>query len=180
MAFFQEGTMSWHEGEHKMHELLHVPENEKPDSPFLSPGAGYMLQRAPLLSLGTLDSENRPWTTVWGGEPGFARPVAESIIGVRTLVDKKYDPLAQILLGGRDDGEVVKEEGAGRLVSGLTIDLETRKRVKLAGRMIAGALGSLDEDGQSEHTGIGQVQLVVKIESSLGELISISSMMTIH
>jgi len=62
----------------------------------------------------------------------------------------------------------------------LTIDLETRKRVKLAGRMIAGALGSLDEDGQSEHTGIGQVQLVVKIESSLGELISISSMMTIH
>jgi hypothetical protein len=169
MAFFMTEHVPWHEGEDKMHELLHIPYQDKPDSPFLTPGAGYMLQRAPLLALGTLDSENRPWTTIWGGEPGFARPVAESIIGVRTFVDKKNDPLVQALLGGRDDGEVVKEEGQGRIVGGLTIDLETRKRVKLGGRMIAGALGSIGEEGGDENTGIGQVQLVVKIDMSLGE-----------
>ena len=47
------------------------------------------------------------------------------------------------------------------MVAGLAIDLENRKRLKLYGRMAAGALTATDE-------GLGDVQLVVKIEQSLG------------
>jgi len=47
------------------------------------------------------------------------------------------------------------------MIGGLAIDLETRRRVKLYGRMVAGALSATEKD-------IGEVQLVVKIEQSLG------------
>lgn len=151
-----------------MQSLLRVPYQENPTSPFLTPGAAHMVQSSPLLALGTLDAEDRPWTTVWGGEPGFSRPVAQSIIGVKSLVDRKHDPVVETLLGGRDDGEVVREEGNGRMVSGLVIDLEKRKRVKLYGRMVAGALGRSGGDDESDESARGEVQLVVKIEQSLG------------
>ena len=121
------------------------------------------------MALGTIDESGRPWATVWGGETPLAQPVAESIIGIRTMVDSKTDPVVDLLYGGRDDGEVVKEQGAGRMVSALTIDLERRKRVKLYGRMVAGALGRLGpDDGGDSAISVGQVQLVVKIEQSLG------------
>lgn len=54
------------------------------------------------------------------------------------------------------------------MVSGLTIDLETRKRVKMYGRMVAGS-ASMKEDevaGNEEH--VAEMQLVLKIEQSLG------------
>lgn len=78
-------------------------------------------------------------------------------------MDRKHDPVIGILLGDKADGEVVKEEGPGRMVSGLGIDLETRSRVKLYGRMVAGALAATEGD-------VGEAQLVVKIEQSLGKL----------
>jgi len=166
-------SMPWHSGEQAMHRLLNGPDydDDNPTSSMLTSQAAYMLQRAPLLALGTLDSQGRPWTTVWGGEPGFSRSLGSSIVGVRTAVERRFDPVVEELMRGKDDGEVVREEGKGRMLAGLTIDLETRKRVKLYGRMVAGALSRVEseegeEDGVSE--GEGEIQLVVRIEQSLG------------
>lgn len=162
MAAIYEAETQWHEGEHEMHEWLRVPEHDNPTSPFLSPYAANLLVRSPLVAIGALDAEDRPWTTVWGGKAGFSQPVAQSIIGMKATVDRTYDPVLQRLLGEKADGEVVRAEGAGKMVGGLAIDLESRSRVKLYGRMIAGALSATEKD-------IGEVQLVVKIEQSLGK-----------
>jgi hypothetical protein len=161
MAFVETETQ-WHAGEEEMHKLFHLPPMDNPTQPYLGPGASYMLMRSPLVALGTLDLEGRPWTSLWGGKPGFSKPIAQSIIGVKTTVDRRYDPVIEVLLGGRAGGEVVQEQGKGRMVSGLAIDLETRRRVKLYGRMVVAALSATEE-------GLGEVQLVVKIEQSLGE-----------
>ncbi|RDW85537.1 hypothetical protein BP5796_03862 [Coleophoma crateriformis] len=161
MAQFYQAATQWHEGEVDLHRRLRVPLNDNPTVAQLSPFGANVLLRSPLLALGTLDAEGRPWTTVWGGEPGFSRAIAQSIIGVKTTVDRGYDPVVETLLGTKGDGEVIKEEGRGRMVSALAIDLESRNRVKLYGRMVAGALQATEE-------GIGEVQLVVKIEQSLG------------
>ncbi|KAG9583664.1 putative oxidoreductase, partial [Aureobasidium melanogenum] len=54
-------------------------------------------------------------------------------------------------------------------LSGLAIDLDTRKRVKLAGRMVAGALDSTnEEDGTDDYGQQGVLQLVARIDESLG------------
>ena len=155
-----------------MHQLMSVPKHDNPTSSMLTPQASFMLQRAPLLAIGTVDDQGQPWTTIWGGEPGFSQPLGPSIVGTRTLVDRKYDPVVQSLIGGQDDGEVVKGEGLGKMVSGLTIDLMTRKRVKIYGRMIAAALSRISDDEmhqESDTSAQGQVQLVVRIEQSLGK-----------
>jgi hypothetical protein len=162
MAAIIEAEMQWHKGEEEMHKWLRVPHGENPTTPGLSGYAARQLMSSPLLALGTLDSEDRPWTTIWGGEAGFSQPVAQSIIGMKATVDRSYDPVLRALLGDKADGEVVRAEGAGKIVGGLCIDLESRNRVKLAGRMIAGALSATEPD-------IGDVQLVVKIEQSLGK-----------
>lgn len=168
MSFVLSG-MPWHEGEERMHRLTKVENQENPNSPYLTPGAAQMLQRAPLLALGTVDGEGRPWATLWGGETPLAQPVAQSVVGIRTMVDSKYDPVVDVLYGGCADGEVIREQGVGRMVSALTIDLEKRRRVKLYGRMVAGALGNIGPHNDTESpASVGQVQLVVKIEQSLG------------
>lgn len=161
MAFYETETQ-FHSGEEEMHKLLRVPPRENPTSPFLTPYAANLLERCPLLALGTLDSEGRPWTTIWGGEPGFSRQIARSVIGAKAIVDRHFDPIVESLLGTQADGAVVQEQGTGRMVGGLAIDLETRRRVKLYGRMVAGALVATEE-------GAGEVQLVVNIEQSLGK-----------
>lgn len=166
MAAIYEAEMQWHSGEEEMHKLLKVPERDNPTSPFLSPYASNLLIRSPLVALGTLDADGRPWTTLWGGEAGFSRAVAQSIIGIKTTVERSYDPVLETLFGGKADGEVVRQEGVGKMVGGLAIDLESRRRVKLYGRMIAGALSATEEN-------VGEVQLVVKIEQSLGMFTSL-------
>jgi len=166
MAFFE--ALPWHEGEQAMHSKLRVPEQDNPTVPLLSPQATNVLQRAPLLAVGTIDAQNRPWTTIWGGETGFAQSLGNSIIGIRTPVAAKWDPVVEILVGKEAVGAVVKEEGEGRMLSALSIDLTTRKRVKLGGRMIAGAL-SMKKNGEDvvlEQQ--SEIQLAVKIEQSLG------------
>jgi hypothetical protein len=175
MAAIYEAETQWHNGEEEMHKLLRVPQHDNPTSPFLTPFGANVLMRCPLIALGTLDSEGRPWTTVWGGEPGFSRPIAQSIIGMKTTIDRTYDPVIKTLLGDEADGEIVQETGTGKMVSGLAIDLEARRRVKLYGRMVAGALAATEPD-------VGEVQLVVKIEQSLGEyfVTCIGGLLTIH
>ncbi|CAD0111647.1 unnamed protein product [Aureobasidium uvarum] len=166
MTFYQ--AMNFHEGEKLMQKKLRVPEMDNPTIPMLSPQLSTMLQRAPLLAFGTLDPEGRPWTTVWGGRKGFSQPLGNSMIGVRTSVASKLDPVVEVLVGLDAKGEIVKEEGEGRLLSGLAIDLDTRKRVKLAGRMVAGTLGSTDvEDGTDANVQQGVLQLVARIDESL-------------
>jgi hypothetical protein len=91
-----------------MHQLLRVPPQDNPTSAMLTPQASFMLQRAPLLAFGTLDSQSRPWTTLWGGEPGFSEPLGGGFIGTRTLVDGKHDPVVQALVGDAEKGEMAE------------------------------------------------------------------------
>lgn len=171
MAFFE--AMPFHEGEQQMHKLLNVPDYGNPTTMMLTPQAAFLLQRAPLLAIGTLDSDNRPWTSLWGGYTGFSESLGGGIIGTRTIVDGVHDPVVQALVGNAKDGEMV--QGEQKMVAGLTIDLMTRKRVKIFGRMIAGTMGEVDvdyEDGAKPTDGApekaAQIQLITKIEQSLG------------
>jgi len=166
--------MSFHQGEESMHSLLRVPPHDNPTSTMLTPQASFMLQRAPLLALGTLDSQSRPWTTLIGGSTGFSQPLGGSLVGTRTIVDGKYDPVVQALLGGAPRGEMTEHSDGGKLFAGLAIDLMTRKRVKIAGRVLAGTVKEVDvesdeaqqpEDAPKTQD---QIQLVTKIEQSLG------------
>lgn len=169
MASILTGTTPWHDGEQKMQSILRLPHADNPTTPYLSPGARFLLKRAPLFAVGTLDEQGRPWSTVWGGQGGTAAPVSESIIGVRSLVDSKHDPVLAELIRGSTDGDIV-EGDTGKMVSALSIDLETRKRVKLYGRVVSASLG---EDTGANRTADSdqkpQVQLGMKVETSLGE-----------
>jgi NAD(P)H-flavin reductase len=163
--------MDWNDGERKIHELTHKFREDNPTSPLLTPRAAHMASRYKLMALGTLDSNDNPWCTVWGtGDPPLAQPVAQSVLGIRSTVDATFDPVVEELFGGKTDGEVVRESPPGHMVSGLSIELEERGRVKLYGRMIAGALNAPDElSSTDESVGkAGEAQLVVKIEQSLG------------
>ncbi|QPC63712.1 hypothetical protein HYE67_005943 [Fusarium culmorum] len=157
-------TTTWHEGEIAMHEKLKVPKMENPTFPGLADRYGVRVMHSPLVALGTLDDKGRPWTTIWGGERGFARPVAEDVLALNSSVDTRYDPVFRALWDGIDE-EGVKQgainrpnDGEGKEMSGLAIDLETRDRVKLAGKMVAGA--TVDE-GKT-------VQLAMAVTESLG------------
>lgn len=88
------------------------------------------------------------------------------MIGTRTLVDSQNDPVVQALVGDARDGKMLQPQG-GKLVSGLAIDLMTRKRVKLAGTMVAGTVADVEVEGDTKQQG-SQIQLVTKISESLG------------
>ncbi|KAI9926841.1 hypothetical protein ASPWEDRAFT_121344 [Aspergillus wentii DTO 134E9] len=155
----------WHEGEQKIQKLLRVPPQDNPTVPYFSPGAKFLLGRSPLLALGTVDKEGRPWSTIWGGKEGFAGPTTESTIGIRTPVDIKYDPVAGSLLPVSVQDETT--EDIEKMVSGLAIDFETRKRVKLWGKKIAGSRSPAGQDLDTDG-GADSAQLTIKIDASLG------------
>ena len=164
--------MDWHSGEIAIHKLTHNLRDDNPTTPFLTPRAASMASRYSLMALGTLDSTDQPWCTVWGtGEPPLAQAVAQSVLGIKSVVDGSFDPVVQELFGGKMDGEVVREDEPGHMVSALSIHLEERGRVKLYGRMVAGAASTLPDtpkpSSDSEGTA-AEVQLVLKIEQSLG------------
>ena len=149
--------------------VMHAPNMGNPTVPALSPQLANHMQIAPLIAIGTLDKERRPWTTLWGnGDNGFARPVGQDIIGIRTPVTGQHDPVIEELFGKEAKGDIIREEGKGRMVSGLTIDLETRKRTKMYGRMVAGALSIREDEATDHEEHVAEVQLVLKIEQSLG------------
>ncbi|KAF1936394.1 hypothetical protein EJ02DRAFT_506560 [Clathrospora elynae] len=135
--------MPFNEGEEKMHRLLRVPGQDNPTSTMLTLQALSMSQRAPLLAFGTLDAQSRPWTTLWG--------------------------VVQALVVDAEKGGIPDPKYGGKLVAGLAIDLMTRKRVKSAGRLIAGTVREVDVEVEGEpETKQDQIQLVTKIEQSLG------------
>jgi hypothetical protein len=57
------------------------------------------------------------------------------------------------------------------MISGLAFDLESRQRIKMYGRMVAGALRAMNDkkDKDNASTSICTIQLLVKIEQSLGD-----------
>ncbi|SPQ23244.1 fa29c04e-5179-4387-8aa8-340c7f20a08f [Thermothielavioides terrestris] len=164
MATLLEDSNGYHPGELAVHRLLKVPTSARrnPTAPGLPPHYVHRVIVSPLLAVGTLDEQGRPWTSIWGGERGFARPVARDILGMQSLVDKKNDPVVEAFLGRAADGEVLQPEG-GIVMSALSIDLENRDRVKLAGRM---AVGTVAE--QPANTALGEIQLAMHVQESLG------------
>ncbi|RYP62668.1 hypothetical protein DL770_009555 [Monosporascus sp. CRB-9-2] len=165
----------WHEGELAVHSLLKVPPGyQNPTSAGLPPQLSYRVAISSLVAFGALDEHGRPWTALWGGERGFARPVAPGILSMQSLVNRRHDPVVRALIGNiASDGELVRPEDAEdgvKLMSGLSIDLETRDRVKLAGRMVAGTMAARP-DGKGKNraeSGVGEAQLKMLVEESLG------------
>ncbi|KAI2615569.1 hypothetical protein GGS26DRAFT_483089 [Hypomontagnella submonticulosa] len=161
----------FHPGEKAVRKLLRLPpRGDNPTHYDLPAPLGYRVARSPLVAFGALDKKGRPWATVWGGEAGFCSPVARDVLGVRATVDARFDPVLAALLEDEDgkgnetgeweDDAVVKPEG-GRLMAGLSIDLETRDRVKLAGRMAVGT-------ATRTAPGVAELQLAMLVDESLG------------
>jgi hypothetical protein len=162
--------LGWSEGEHRVHTLLNVPEYENPTSPFLSPFAAHLVTEAPIMAVGVLDADKRPWTSIWGGEKNFSRPLGGNFLGIRSDVNASSDPVVEILTKG-SFGQGTKK---GPMFSGLAVDLATRRRVKVFGRVVGGKLSPEDMPG------VGDLQLAVKVEQSLGrcaaQIMAISSL----
>jgi hypothetical protein len=150
----------FHEGEVTMHEILKVPQRHNPTTSGLPTSYVWRVMESSLVALGTLDDQGRPWTTVWGGERGFAGAVSQDVLGLNSAADTKYDPVLEAFWEGadRESSDVVQPNGGqGKMMSALSIDLETRDRVKLIGSMVAGA-----------KTGTGAVQVAMHVKESLG------------
>ncbi|KAJ6787302.1 hypothetical protein PWT90_07617 [Aphanocladium album] len=135
---------SFHEGETTMRSLLHVPPGGNPTSAGLPMSYAMRVMESPLVAVGTLDERGRPWTTLWGGGRGFAEPIAQGVLGLNSSVDAAHDPVYRALWGGDEaaarGGVVQPNDGRGKMMSALAVDLETRDRVKLMGAMVAGAM----------------------------------------
>ena len=158
----------WHDGEIRMHKKMGLLEHDNPVASSLTQKAAYSIQSAPLLAVGAIDGEGRPWTTVWGGGPGLGQPLGGSMVGVKTPVDALHDPVVQLLSSPRagETGTAGPQSNAGKLMGGLIINLDTRKRDKLAGKMVAGAIATLEDDANGEAQ--AQAQYVFLIEESIG------------
>jgi hypothetical protein len=153
---------TFHEGEAAMHHLLKVPPGRNPTAKGLPMPYAMRVRQSPLVALGTLDDQGRPWTTIWGGERGFAGPVAQGVLGINSAVDMRHDPVFEALWTNQgDDGIVRPNDGQGKTMSALSIDLETRDRVKLAGVMVAGTVVKHDD---AERV----VQAAMVVTESLG------------
>ncbi|KAL2019203.1 hypothetical protein VTK56DRAFT_10003 [Thermocarpiscus australiensis] len=164
MATLLEESNGWHPGERAVHALLKVPTSNHPNptNTGLPAPHAYRVTLSPLVAIGTLDEQGRPWTTIWGGEAGFARPVARGVLAMQSLVDKDHDPVIEALLGRAAKGEVVRP-GEDKLMSALSIDLETRDRVKLAGKMVVGTVS-----GHPDSDTIHETQVAMLVQEALG------------
>ncbi|KAI1846036.1 hypothetical protein JX266_007845 [Neoarthrinium moseri] len=169
----------WHAGEKEIHQMLGVPEGDNPTYPGLGPQYRRRIQDSPLMAVGTLDEQGRPWTTIWGHTAGFCRPIGPGVLGAQVPADNIYDPVLHELFAvhtsdAREkrfvDDLLVKPTG-GKTISALSIDLETRDRVKIAGRLVAGSVFT-EQHGQADG---GQpngpqrvVQMALEVTETLG------------
>ncbi|KAL7911894.1 hypothetical protein GGI35DRAFT_301446 [Trichoderma velutinum] len=148
-----------HEGEVAVYKMLKLPISGDPTSSGLPTNHAVRAMQSPLVAVGTLDSKGRPWTTVWGGDVGCARPVAEDVLRFDSKVDTEHDPVFNALLGSDETktGHAVLQDDKRKMMAALTIDLDGQDRVKLMGKMLA-AVESKD----------GRVRIAMDIEESLG------------
>ncbi|KAI1337013.1 hypothetical protein F5Y15DRAFT_392024 [Xylariaceae sp. FL0016] len=163
MATLSHLPSQWHPGEQAIRALLHVPQSDNPTAGGLPASYGYRVMQSPLMAIGTLDAQERPWVGVWGGEKGFARPIANGVLGIRGHVDAG-DVVARELFARKGDivdDEVVKPDGGGQVMAALAIDLETRDRVKVMGRMMAGS-------ARRTEPGVAEVQMAMQVQESIG------------
>ena len=129
-----------------------------------------MVQEAPLIAVGTLDSDNRPWTALWGSKRGFCQSLGENLVGLRTQVDEVHDPVVQALCRKDGGGMPHLHQGKVKMFGGLTIDLERRNRDKLNGSVMAGAIIPFAASPGNERCSASEVQLIVRIDESTGKL----------
>ena len=148
-----------------MHKLLQVPDQYNPTSPGLSPHAQRLLHLSSLFALGVVDDEGRPWTTLFGGEQGFARSIDHSIIGMAALSNVRYDPVVQTILDGS-----IGDPRTARDFSALGVHLASRDRVKLQGKVLGAGVTDSAEDDNPDQPAFGEVQLALAILGSLGRL----------
>ncbi|PHH83251.1 hypothetical protein CDD82_2671 [Ophiocordyceps australis] len=159
---------TFHPGETVIRRILKAPATENPTNIGLPPTHAARIAASPLVAVGTLDERGRPWTTVWGGRRGFAKPLGEHVIGFGGEVDDEYDPVFAALRGKQDEEEESWEQeqegneyqddeqeyqdfkrqhetdtgprpAQDKIMSALSIDLETRDRIKLAGTLVPGS-----------------------------------------
>lgn len=172
MAIHLERT-AFHPGETAIHALLHIPPHRSnPTQAGLPARFASRVAASPLVAFGTLDDDGMPWTTVWGGEAGFATPLENGVLAVQSVVDAEDDPVAKSLFGTHAEGRlndepyhITREElegGGGRVMAGLSIDLATRDRVKLGGRLVASKVDLTAEED------VARVQMAMLVEESLG------------
>ena len=151
--------MPFHSGESKMHQLLHVPPMQDPTSLGLTRGAAYMLSQAPLLAFGILDDQGRPWTSLWGGSRGFSSVIGQDKVEIQMSMDGSHDPVIGILSAGYKVGnQIVEPTHDAQVASALSIDLETRSRVKLFGAVVAEFPKSADS----------RMRMTMRVKKSLG------------
>lgn len=143
-----------------MYKTLKLPISGDPTSSGLPMNHAVRAMQSPLVAVGTLDNKGRPWTTVWGGDIGCARPVAEDVLRFDSKVDTQHDPVFSALLGSdksKAGHAVLQNEKKRKMMAALTIDLDGQDRVKLMGKMLAAMEGK-----------DGRVRVAMDIEESLG------------
>lgn len=166
---------SWHAGELAIHKLVHVPTPNNPTAAGLPASYGHRVQQSPLVAFGALDDDGRPWTTIWGGVPGFARPIGHDLLMAGSLVDGRHDPVIEALFGSVEGGGGKYQmdpaefaSGGGKVVSGLGMDLATRDRVKVAGRLVEGGITTEPGPLGGGEDGVARAEMVVLVEEGLG------------
>lgn len=142
-----------------MHDLMNVSDQFNPTSQFLPPDAGHFVYQAPLVAIGIIDDWGNPWTTVFGGEPGIARPIGDSMIMMDTPAPNEDDPVLKFFLGSTPVNQTAQFHGKKPIMAGLAIDLESRTRVKLHGRLRAAQASYKDQ--------IRRAQFLFEIDASL-------------
>lgn len=152
----------WHEGEAAIQTALGVERFDNPALPCLVRGSRSHLLRTPLFALGVMDSQNRIWSTLLGGTAGIARQMSPTIVGISALVALGHDPAVQALAQNhRSRRSGCSDQILGK-ISGVSIDLERLRRLKVFGEVVGLAFAP------SPGTGLHEMKLIIKI----GECVS--------
>ena len=160
-----DGYKGWHEGEAALQTAFGVERFDNPALPVLIRGSRSHLLRTPLFALGVTDSHNRIWSTILGGTAGVAREMSPTIVGINALVALRHDPAVQTLAqNDRSRRSGCSDQILGN-ISGVSIDLERRRRLKVFGEVVALAFTP------SPGTGLHEMKLIIKI----GECVSMCS-----
>jgi hypothetical protein len=157
-------AFGWHSGERTVQGMLGVSTASRPNPTSLEfpPTHGARIASNHLLSIGALDDESRPWSTIWGGQRGFANRIAKGVLEIRTLVGCQYDPVAQALLDSTTRGEPARPvRTEHKLMSGLSIDFDSRDRVKVMGKLLTG-------EARDHSNDMEEIHLAMAVQESTG------------